>query len=282
MPPAAATASRAACRACSGPRSILHTAACRPRSADTKQGRNADATTRPADGDAAGRPGDRGAEASPLNPAQTIVAPPDAHLDPEQGLSGAQRRHVPARRLHHGAGLYFTLVRWWPGYMSAPHTYTTDRLCVVVSGTWWCNSGADFRPCRLRCRCRPAASSGGSPARRTTTASSAAIPSRRSSPSAGSGRSTTSCVDPAGAWLAGGVVRQRQGGLGCGATGRCLTRSWPAWQRRPQPRNGLRRCGLGSVRLPPGARLLAVAATEPRGRGGLLRQKAALLGDNAG
>src|SRR6266404_412742 len=43
-------------------------------------------------------------------------------------------------------GLYLTLVRWWPGYMSAPHTYVTDRLCVVVSGTWWCNSGDDFDP----------------------------------------------------------------------------------------------------------------------------------------
>ena len=29
---------------------------------------------------------------------------------------------------------------------SAPHTYVTDRLCVVVSGTWWCNSGDDFDP----------------------------------------------------------------------------------------------------------------------------------------
>lgn len=43
-------------------------------------------------------------------------------------------------------GLYYTLVRWWAGYMSAPHTYASDRLCVVVSGTWWCNSGADFDP----------------------------------------------------------------------------------------------------------------------------------------
>jgi hypothetical protein len=38
------------------------------------------------------------------------------------------------------------VVRWWPGYMSAPHSYTTDRFCVVVSGIWWCNSGADFDP----------------------------------------------------------------------------------------------------------------------------------------
>jgi hypothetical protein len=30
--------------------------------------------------------------------------------------------------------------------MSAPHIYTSDRFCVVVSGTWWCNSGGDFDP----------------------------------------------------------------------------------------------------------------------------------------
>ncbi len=43
-------------------------------------------------------------------------------------------------------GLYYSLLRWHPGYMSAPHSYVTDRLCVVVSGTWWVNSGADFDP----------------------------------------------------------------------------------------------------------------------------------------
>jgi hypothetical protein len=30
--------------------------------------------------------------------------------------------------------------------MSAPHFYSTDRYCMVLSGTWWCNSGADFDP----------------------------------------------------------------------------------------------------------------------------------------
>ena len=43
-------------------------------------------------------------------------------------------------------GIYYTLIKWYPGYMSAPHTYVTDRLCVVVSGIWWVNSGADFDP----------------------------------------------------------------------------------------------------------------------------------------
>ena len=44
------------------------------------------------------------------------------------------------------AGLYYTLVRWHPGYMSAPHWYETDRYCVVVSGPWWVASGDKFDP----------------------------------------------------------------------------------------------------------------------------------------
>ena len=87
------------------------------------------------------------AAASPLNPEQTIVRPPGqlqwkanpAYAEPCVDnclLTGDATR----------TGLYYTLVRWWPGFMSAPHTYTTDRFCVVVSGTWWCNSGADFDP----------------------------------------------------------------------------------------------------------------------------------------
>ena len=43
-------------------------------------------------------------------------------------------------------GPYAILVRWHPGFMSAPHTYVTDRLCFVLSGTWWVNSGQNFEP----------------------------------------------------------------------------------------------------------------------------------------
>ena len=43
-------------------------------------------------------------------------------------------------------GTYLILVRWYPGYMSAPHTYATDRICVVVSGKWWINCGEAFDP----------------------------------------------------------------------------------------------------------------------------------------
>jgi hypothetical protein len=43
-------------------------------------------------------------------------------------------------------GPYAILVRRHPGFMSAPHTYITDRLCFVISGTWWVNSGENFEP----------------------------------------------------------------------------------------------------------------------------------------
>ncbi len=43
-------------------------------------------------------------------------------------------------------GPYVVFMKWYPGYMSAPHQYATDRLSVVLSGTWWVNSGSDFDP----------------------------------------------------------------------------------------------------------------------------------------
>jgi hypothetical protein len=43
-------------------------------------------------------------------------------------------------------GPYLVMMRWNPGWFSAPHTYVTDRICVVVSGTWFVNSGNDFLP----------------------------------------------------------------------------------------------------------------------------------------
>lgn len=88
-----------------------------------------------------------GASASPLNPAQTIIQPPDKHdWKPNKGYPERSVDMCPLYGSLTEPGLYYTLVRWWPGYMSAPHTYVSDRLCVVVSGTWWVNSGPDFDP----------------------------------------------------------------------------------------------------------------------------------------
>ena len=85
--------------------------------------------------------------ASPLNPEQTIIRPPgQLQWKSNPAFSEPSVDNCTLAGDINQPGLYYTLVRWWPGFMSAPHSYRTDRLCVVVSGTWWCNSGADFDP----------------------------------------------------------------------------------------------------------------------------------------
>src|ERR1700739_3281880 len=87
------------------------------------------------------------AGASPINPAQTIIEPPaDHHWVSNRRYLEHSVEMCPLAGSINEPGIYLTLVRWWPGYMSAPHTYVTDRLCVVISGIWWCNSGPDFDP----------------------------------------------------------------------------------------------------------------------------------------
>jgi len=87
------------------------------------------------------------ARADKLNPDWTIVRLPD-QIKWQTQLNGPPNsvEFAPLFGATTEAGLYYVLVKWHPGYMSAPHTYVTDRLCVVVSGTWWVNSGADFEP----------------------------------------------------------------------------------------------------------------------------------------
>jgi hypothetical protein len=85
--------------------------------------------------------------ASKLDPSQTIVTlPSDFKWTAWSGLPP----HVGEMAMLYGdldkPGLYVVLMKWYPGYMSAPHQYAADRLCVVLSGTWLVNSGADFDP----------------------------------------------------------------------------------------------------------------------------------------
>ncbi len=87
------------------------------------------------------------AVASPLDPAQTqLILPSDVKWTTPLGAPPRSFESAMLTGALDRPGLYFTLVRWWPGWMSGPHTYVTDRLCAVVSGTWWVNSGADFDP----------------------------------------------------------------------------------------------------------------------------------------
>ncbi len=87
------------------------------------------------------------ARAGALDPQQTMVTQADK-------IAWETRTNWPKDSVENATltgginrdGPYYILVRWHPGYMSAPHSYATDWLCVVVSGTWWVNSGADFDP----------------------------------------------------------------------------------------------------------------------------------------
>jgi hypothetical protein len=86
---------------------------------------------------------------SELNPAQTIIRLPDDiawQAPPDAPPESVEKATLAGNETE--SGQYLVLMKWYPGFMSAPHFYRTDRLCVVVSGVWWCNSGTDFDPDR--------------------------------------------------------------------------------------------------------------------------------------
>jgi hypothetical protein len=87
------------------------------------------------------------ARASQIDPSETAVTLPDAiKFIPWSGGPAGSGEMAALYGDLDKPGPYLVLMKWHPGYMSAPHTYLTDRLSVVVSGTWWVNSGADFDP----------------------------------------------------------------------------------------------------------------------------------------
>jgi hypothetical protein len=85
--------------------------------------------------------------AAALNPSETQIALPDQIK--WTAWAGGPPHSAEVATLFGGLdqpGEYVVLMKWYPGYMSAPHSYATDRLCLVLSGTWWVNSGRDFDP----------------------------------------------------------------------------------------------------------------------------------------
>jgi hypothetical protein len=87
------------------------------------------------------------AEASVRDPKQTFVLQrPDIKFKPWQGLPPGSGEAAMLYGDLDKPGPYLVLMKWNPGWFSAPHSYATDRIQVVVSGAWWVNSGADFTP----------------------------------------------------------------------------------------------------------------------------------------
>jgi hypothetical protein len=91
--------------------------------------------------------GPLGAQAAGVDSSMTIVVPPEKipwkplyNFPPGMAESAAMTGSISE------PGQYYVLIRWHQGYMSAPHWYETDRMCVVLSGVWYVASGEDFAP----------------------------------------------------------------------------------------------------------------------------------------
>jgi len=87
------------------------------------------------------------AAASPIDPRDTFVLPADRIVFRRWGNVPPHGSEMA--RLYGDIdkpGAYLVMMKWYPGWFSAPHDHATDRIQVVVSGTWWVNSGADFDP----------------------------------------------------------------------------------------------------------------------------------------
>lgn len=87
------------------------------------------------------------AQASPIDARETFVLParriafrPWGNLPPNSGEMAKLYGDFDK------PGPYLVMMKWHPGFFSAPHSYATDRIQVVVSGTWWVNNGTDFAP----------------------------------------------------------------------------------------------------------------------------------------
>jgi hypothetical protein len=71
--------------------------------------------------------------AQAIDPNETQVTLPD-QFQWKPALPSAPARSVetaPVFGATDKPGLYVVLIKWYPGYMSAPHTYVTDRLCLL-------------------------------------------------------------------------------------------------------------------------------------------------------
>ncbi|WP_158807486.1 hypothetical protein [Beijerinckia sp. L45] len=85
------------------------------------------------------------ARAAGVDPAHTIIKLADQiPWQIHYGYPGDVAQEAALFSALDQPGQYLTLIRWYPGHMSAPHFYDFDRLCMVLSGTWYVASGEDF------------------------------------------------------------------------------------------------------------------------------------------
>ena len=81
---------------------------------------------------------DASVQAAEINPAETAITPPNA-IKWSDWINGFPPHSGETATLYGGldkSGPYLVLMKWYPGYMSAPHTYATDgsRLFCPARG----------------------------------------------------------------------------------------------------------------------------------------------------
>ncbi|EFV12085.1 hypothetical protein [Segniliparus rugosus] len=85
--------------------------------------------------------------AEPIDPKQTFVLQPEEiGFVPWLNLPEGSGEMAKLYGDFDKPGPYLVVMRWNPGWFSAPHSYATDRIQMVISGAWHVNSGRDFDP----------------------------------------------------------------------------------------------------------------------------------------
>jgi hypothetical protein len=73
------------------------------------------------------------ADASAVDPRETfVVQPKEIQFKPWQGLPPASGEMAALYGDLNQPGPYLAMMKWNPGWFSAPHNYRTDRI------VWWC------------------------------------------------------------------------------------------------------------------------------------------------
>ncbi|MFI6040191.1 hypothetical protein ACIA8C_01070 [Nocardia sp. NPDC051321] len=80
----------------------------------------------------------------PAGVGTTLIGPGEVEWTPAPGAPSQSFEIAPVVGSFWQDGFYICYARWYPGWMSAPHTYQVDRHSVTVSGVWTVGAGTSI------------------------------------------------------------------------------------------------------------------------------------------
>lgn len=84
------------------------------------------------------------AASAQLDPKAVMLTPPENIQ--WKGEAGKVQSAVLAGDPKKDGSLYVMLLKWPPHTTSRPHSHPKDRYITLLSGSWYVNSGAKYRP----------------------------------------------------------------------------------------------------------------------------------------